>query len=179
MYLEVIQKERKWDYLWKTVQIVPHVTDNIKERLVHIASFSDITIVEVGGTVWDIESLPFLEAIRQMKKDIWEENIAYIHLAPLLHLSYSWETKTKPIQHSVSKLREYGIFPDVLVCRTETPMNEAIKEKILYLYDNQDSCKEMGNKAKKKIESGYSWDDYGNRYIKNLETIWNKSGNSK
>jgi len=135
VYLEVIQKERKWDYLWKTVQIVPHVTDNIKERLVHIASFSDITIVEVGGTVWDIESLPFLEAIRQMKKDIWEENIAYIHLAPLLHLSYSWETKTKPIQHSVSKLREYGIFPDVLVCRTETPMNEAIKEKISSICD--------------------------------------------
>lgn len=135
VYLDVITKERKWDYLWKTVQIVPHITDNIKERLKHIASFSDITIVEVGWTVWDIESLPFLEAIRQMKKDVWPDNIAYIHLAPLLHLSYSWETKTKPIQHSVSKLREYWIFPDVLVCRTETPMEQSIKEKISSLCD--------------------------------------------
>lgn len=135
VYLDVITKERKWDYLWKTVQIVPHVTDNIKERLKHISSFSDITIVEVWGTVWDIESLPFLEAIRQMKKDLWEENIAYIHLAPLLHLSYSWETKTKPIQHSVTKLREYWIFPDVLVCRTETAMENSIKEKISSICD--------------------------------------------
>lgn len=135
VYLDVITKERKWDYLWKTVQIVPHITDNIKERLKYIASFSDITIVEVGGTVWDIESLPFLEAIRQMKKDLWDENIAYVHLAPLLHLSYSWETKTKPIQHSVTKLREYWIFPNILVCRTETNMTDDIKEKISSLCD--------------------------------------------
>ena len=135
VYLDVITKERRGDYLWKTVQIVPHITDNIKERLKHIAWFSDVTIVEVWGTVWDIESLPFLEAIRQMKKDIWDENIAYIHLAPLLHLSYSWETKTKPIQHSVAKLREYWIIPNVLVCRTETTMDQSIKEKISSLCD--------------------------------------------
>lgn len=135
VYLDVITKERKWDYLWKTVQIVPHITDNIKERLKYIASFSDVTIVEVWWTVWDIESLPFLEAIRQMKKDIWEDNIAYIHLAPLLYLSYSWETKTKPIQHSVSKLREYWIIPNILVCRTETNMDKSIKEKISSICD--------------------------------------------
>ncbi len=135
IYLDVITKERKWDYLWKTVQIVPHITDNIKERLIHIASFSDVTIVEVGWTVWDIESLPFLEAIRQMKKDIWDDNVAYIHLAPLLHLNYSWETKTKPIQHSVSKLREYWIVPNILVCRTEKTMDKNIKEKISSLCD--------------------------------------------
>lgn len=135
VYLDVITKERKWDYLWKTVQIVPHVTDNIKERLKHIAWFSDITIVEVWWTVWDIESLPFLEAIRQLRKDLWDENVAYIHLAPLLHLNYSWETKTKPIQHSVSKLREYWIVPSVLVCRTENYMEKAIKEKISNLCD--------------------------------------------
>ncbi len=135
VYLDVITRERKWDYLWKTVQIVPHITDNIKERLKYIASFSDITIVEVWGTVWDIESLPFLEAIRQMKKDLWDDNIAYVHLAPLLHLSYSWETKTKPIQHSVTKLREYWIFPNILVCRTETSMSREIKNKISCLCD--------------------------------------------
>ncbi len=135
VYLDVITKERRGDYLWKTVQIVPHITDNIKERLKYIASFSDITIVEVWWTVWDIESLPFLEAIRQMKKDIWEDNIAYIHLAPLLYLNYSWETKTKPIQHSVSKLREYWIIPNVLVCRTEVHMDKSIKEKISNLCD--------------------------------------------
>lgn len=135
VYLDVITKERRWDYLWKTVQIVPHVTDNIKDRLKYIAGFSDITIVEVWWTVWDIESLPFLEAIRQMKKDLWDENIAYIHLAPLLHLSYSGETKTKPIQHSVSKLREYWITPNILVCRTEYSMDKSIKDKISSLCD--------------------------------------------
>ncbi|PID87643.1 CTP synthetase [Candidatus Gracilibacteria bacterium] len=135
VYLDVITRERKGDYLGKTVQIVPHITDNIKERLKYIASFSDITIVEVGGTVGDIESLPFLEAIRQMKKDLGDDNIAYVHLAPLLHLSYSGETKTKPIQHSVTKLREYGIFPNILVCRTETSMSREIKNKISCLCD--------------------------------------------
>jgi len=135
VYLDVITKERRGDYLWKTVQIVPHITDNIKERLKYIASFSDITIVEVGWTVWDIESLPFLEAIRQMKKDLWEENIVYIHLAPLLLLSYSWETKTKPIQHSVSKLREYWIIPNILVCRTDNSMDKSTKDKISSLCD--------------------------------------------
>lgn len=135
VYLEVITKERRGDYLWKTVQIVPHITDNIKERLKHIATYADITIVEVWWTVWDIESLPFLEAIRQMKKDIWDDNIAYIHLAPLLLLSYSWETKTKPIQHSVAKLREYWIIPNILVCRTETHMDKSTKDKISSLCD--------------------------------------------
>lgn len=134
IYLDVITKERRGDYLWKTVQIVPHITDNIKERLIKIASLSDITIVEVWWTVGDIESLPFLEAIRQMKKDIWEDNIAYVHLAPLLQ-TYSWETKTKPIQHSVSKLREYWIIPNILVCRTEKHMDKSIKEKISSLCD--------------------------------------------
>lgn len=135
VYLDVINRERKWDYLWKTVQIVPHITDNIKEKLINLDKNNDITIVEVGWTVWDIESLPFLEAIRQMKKDIWKENIAYIHLAPLLYLNYSWETKTKPIQHSVSKLREYWIIPDILVCRTEKEMELTVKEKISNLCD--------------------------------------------
>ncbi|MDD2871306.1 MAG: CTP synthase (glutamine hydrolyzing) [Candidatus Gracilibacteria bacterium] len=135
VYLEVITKERRGDYLGKTVQIVPHITDNIKERLKHIATYADITIVEVGGTVGDIESLPFLEAIRQMKKDIGDDNIAYIHLAPLLLLSYSGETKTKPIQHSVAKLREYGIIPNILVCRTETHMDKSTKDKISSLCD--------------------------------------------
>lgn len=130
VYLSVINKERQWEYLWKTVQIIPHITNEIKDSIVKVASQYDVTIIEIGGTVWDIESQAFLEASRQMKKDIWKENILYVHVAPLLYLKYSWELKTKLIQHSVIKLREYGLQPDILVCRTEKHINSEIKNKI-------------------------------------------------
>lgn len=130
VYLSVINKEREWKYLWKTVQIIPHITNEIKDTITKVAKKFDVTVIEIWGTVWDIESQAFLEASRQMKKDIGKENILYVHVAPLLYLKYSWELKTKLIQHSVIKLREYGIQPDILVCRTEKKINKEIKNKI-------------------------------------------------
>ncbi len=130
VYLSVINKEREWEYLWKTVQIIPHITNEIKDNIIKVAKNYDVTIIEIGGTVWDIESQAFLEASRQMKKDIGKENILYLHVAPLLYLKYSWELKTKLIQHSVIKLREYGLQPDILVCRTEKHISKEIKNKI-------------------------------------------------
>lgn len=135
VYLNVINKERQWKYLWKTVQIIPHITNEIKSNILITAKRFDVTIVEVGWTVWDIESQPFLEAIRQMKKDIWKENILYLHVAPLLYLDFSWEIKTKLIQHSIIKLREYWILPDILVCRTNSEIDKKIKSKISMLCD--------------------------------------------
>lgn len=135
VYQNVINKERAWEYCWKTVQIIPHITDEIKDNIYNIWSDNDITLIEVWGTVWDIESLPFLEAIRQCKRDIWKENVYYIHITLLLTLDFSWEVKTKPIQHSVVKLREYGIQPDMLVCRTSSSISNKLLEKISMLCD--------------------------------------------
>lgn len=130
VYLNVINKERAWDYLWQTVQIIPHITNEIKDNILKTAKNYKITIVEVGWTVWDIESQPFLESIRQLKNELWRKNVCFVHVAPLLHLSYSWETKTKLIQHSVIKLREYWILPDIIICRSDSKINSQIKEKI-------------------------------------------------
>ena len=135
IYLSVMQKERAGEYLWQTVQIIPHITNEIKDRIKNVAKNNDITIVEVGGTVGDIESAPFLEAIRQLKRDLWEKNVFYIHLALLLELNFSWEIKTKPIQHSIIKLREYWINANMIVCRTSKKMENKIKEKISMLCD--------------------------------------------
>jgi len=135
VYLNVINKERQWKYLWQTVQIVPHITNEIKDRILNVAKKFDVTLVEVGGTVWDIESLPFLEAIRQLKRDLGKDNVFYIHLSLLLELDFSWEIKTKPIQHTIVKLREYGITADMLICRTSKSMDEKIKNKISLLCD--------------------------------------------
>ncbi len=130
VYLNVINKERNWDYLWQTVQIIPHITNEIKDNILLTANKYDVTIVEVGWTVWDIESQPFLETLRQIRNEFWINNIAFVHVAPLLYLNYSWETKTKLIQHSVIKLREFWILPDIIVCRSEIKINEDIKTKI-------------------------------------------------
>jgi CTP synthase len=135
VYLNVINKERAWVYLWKTVQIIPHITNEIKESIVNIAKENDITLVEVGWTVWDIESLPFLESIRQFKRDIWVKNVFYIHITLLLKLDFSGEVKTKPIQHTVIKLREYGIQPNMVVCRTNDSISNKHVEKISMLCD--------------------------------------------
>ncbi len=133
VYLNVINKERKWEYLWKTVQIIPHITNEIKDNILKTSGNCDVTIVEVWWTVWDIESQPFLEAIRQMKEDIWKNNVLYVHVAPLLYLDFSWEVKTKLIQHSIIKLREYWIIADILVCRTNSEVSNDIKDKISML----------------------------------------------
>lgn len=132
IYHQVISKERRGDYLGKTVQVVPHITNEIKESILKIADEKsyDVAIIEIGGTVGDIESLPFLEAIRQFRYDIGPGNVLYIHLTLVPFIKASKELKTKPTQHSVGKLREIGIQPDILLCRTETSLNREIKEKI-------------------------------------------------
>ncbi len=132
VYNAVISRERRGDYLGKTIQVIPHITNEIKERVKKLASVSgaEIVIVEIGGTVGDIESLPFLEAARQFGTDVGRENVLYIHLTLVPYIRCSDEIKTKPTQHSVGTLREIGIQPDILVCRTEKPLSEEVKEKI-------------------------------------------------
>lgn len=140
VYLSVINKERRWDYLGKTVQVIPHITNEIKDRIKKVAKKAEITIVEVWWTVWDMESLPFFEAIRQMKNDLGRENVIYIHVAPLLYLWFSWEFKTKPIQHSVTAIREVWIQPDILICRSDVAMKQSLKDKISLLCDVEKDC---------------------------------------
>lgn len=131
IYSEVIAKERRGDYLGKTVQVIPHITDEIKAAIIKsVAHDTDVALIEIGGTVGDIESLPFLEAIRQMGLDLGRDNVLYVHLSLIPYLKPSGEMKTKPTQHSVSKLREIGIQPDVIICRTEQPLTEEIKAKL-------------------------------------------------
>jgi CTP synthase len=131
IYLSVIQKERRGDYLGKTVQVIPHITNEIKDAVRRAAAQDvDVAITEIGGTVGDIESLPFLEAIRQMGWELGRDNVCFIHLTLLPFLRASGELKTKPTQHSVGKLREIGIQPDILVCRTEQHLGEDERSKI-------------------------------------------------
>jgi CTP synthase len=132
VYHAVISKERRGDYLGKTVQVIPHITAEIKERVKKVAEVSraDIVIAEIGGTVGDIESLPFLEAARQLGLEVGRDNILYVHVTLVPYIKCAEEIKTKPTQHSVGTLREIGIQPDVLICRTEKPLSNEIKEKI-------------------------------------------------
>ncbi len=130
IYDSVIQKERNGEYLGKTVQVIPHITDEIKERIRKAASGNDIAIVEIGGTVGDIESLPFLEAIRQFGFDMGRGNVIYIHLTLVPYIAAAGELKSKPTQHSVMKLREIGIQPQILLCRSEKLLSAELKEKI-------------------------------------------------
>jgi CTP synthase len=130
VYDAVIQKERRGEYLGATVQVIPHVTDEIKRKVRDIGDAVDVAIVEVGGTVGDIESLPFLEAIRQLRADLGPQNVLYVHLTLLPYVKASGEVKTKPTQHSVKALREVGIQPDILICRTEKRIARDVKEKI-------------------------------------------------
>ncbi len=137
IYDSVIRKERRGDYLGGTVQVIPHITDEIKNRIKQNAeqSGADIAIVEIGGTVGDIEGLPFLEAIRQYRKDAGPENVMYVHVTLIPSVGPWEELKTKPTQHSVIKLREIGIQPDVLICRTKRPMSSEMKDKISLFCD--------------------------------------------
>jgi len=130
IYETVITKERRGDYLGKTVQVIPHVTNEIKAAVRKVSSDVDVVIVEVGGTVGDIESLPFLEAIRQMRQEQGRENVLFVHLTLVPFIGTSGELKTKPTQHSVKELREIGIQPDILLCRTDRFLSLAIKAKI-------------------------------------------------
>lgn len=130
IYNTVINKERRGDYLGGTVQVIPHITDEIKSSILRGAGDMDIMIVEIGGTIGDIESLPFLEAIRQFQFDVGRENVLYIHLTYVPYIATAGEVKTKPTQHSVKELRSIGIQPDILLCRTARPLTDDIKAKI-------------------------------------------------
>lgn len=136
IYWSVVTKERRGDYLGGTVQVIPHITNEIKERILGLtAGDVDVIITEVGGTVGDIESLPFLEAIRQFRKDIGRDNVIYIHLTLIPYLESSTELKTKPTQHSVNELRRIGIQPDIIICRSDRKINQSIKSKISLFCD--------------------------------------------
>src|SRR5688572_13252168 len=131
IYSSVIEKERRGEYLGKTVQVIPHVTDEIKAAVRLLATDDvDVVITEIGGTVGDIEGLPFLEAIRQFALDVGKQNCLYIHLTLIPYLKAAGEAKTKPTQHSVGSLRQIGIQPDILICRTERPISKEDKDKI-------------------------------------------------
>ena len=130
IYEHVLQKERRGDYLGKTVQVIPHVTNEIKARMYAAGEGVDVLITEIGGTVGDIEGLPFLEALRQFSLEVGKNNVLFIHVTLLPYLRAAGELKTKPSQQSVAKLREIGIQPDILVCRTEQPMSEDMRQKL-------------------------------------------------
>jgi len=130
VYDTIIKKERRGDYLGGTVQVVPHVTDEIKKRVLALSNDVDVALIEIGGTVGDIESLPFLEAIRQLRYDLGKENVLYLHLTLVPYIATAKELKTKPTQHSVNKLREIGIQPDILLCRTDRELEPDLKRKI-------------------------------------------------
>jgi CTP synthase len=137
IYNDVIRKERRGDYLGGTVQVIPHVTNEIKERIARVARDPgiDVVITEIGGTVGDIESLPFLEAIRQFRNDIGRTNVVYIHVTLIPFISTSGELKTKPTQHSVNELRSIGIQPDIIVCRADRPISQDLKDKVALFTD--------------------------------------------
>lgn len=132
IYWSVITKERRGDYLGATIQVIPHITNEIKERAFRVANAEnpDVVITEIGGTVGDIESQPFMEAIRQIKHDVGKENVCYVHLTLLPYLAKAGELKTKPTQHSVKELRQIGIQPDLIICRSEMPVSDELKDKI-------------------------------------------------
>ena len=140
VYYSVIQKERRGDYLGRTVQVIPHITDEIKASIRKVAHDTDVVIVEVGGTVGDIEGLPFLEAIRQFKKDVGRENVLYVHLTLVPFIQAASELKTKATQHSVKELRAIGIQPDILLCRTDRFLPPGIKSKIALFCDVEEEA---------------------------------------
>ena len=140
VYFSVIQKERRGDYLGRTVQVIPHITDEIKASIQRVARDADVVIVEVGGTVGDIEGLPFLEAIRQFKKDVGRENVIYVHLTLVPFMQAAAELKTKATQHSVKELRAIGIQPDILLCRTDRYLPPGIKSKIALFCDVEEEA---------------------------------------
>ncbi|MDQ3316102.1 MAG: CTP synthase [Actinomycetota bacterium] len=137
VYGEVISRERRGDYLGATVQVIPHITNEIKNRIGRLGQDKDVVITEIGGTVGDIESLPFLEAIRQFRNDVGRKNVLYVHVSYVPYIEAAGELKTKPTQHSAQRLREIGISPDVLVCRADRPMSEEIRKKIALFADTE------------------------------------------
>ncbi len=140
IYLSVINKERKWEYLWKTVQVIPHVINEVKDRIRKIAEWSDVAIIEIWWTVWDIEWPHFLETMRQFRHELGKDNVLFVHVAPIITVTTSGEMKTKAIQHSIIKLRELWIQADILICRTPNPLEKWIKSKLSMFCDLEEEC---------------------------------------
>jgi CTP synthase len=163
IYQAVIAKERRGDYLGGTVQVIPHITNEIKERIARVArdGRSDVVIVEVGGTVGDIESLPFLEAIRQMRKDVGRGNVLYVHVTLLPALAATGELKTKPTQHSVKELRGIGIQPDVIILRSDHPVDDDLRDKIALFCDVSRDAVIPATTAETIYEVPLLFEDYG------------------
>ena len=180
IYDTIIQKERRGDFLGATVQVIPHITDEIKSKILMAAEGVDVALVEIGGTVGDIESLPFLEAIRQFRFDFKRNDILYIHLVLVPHIESAGELKTKPTQHSVNKLREIGIQPDILICRTNRPLGEEIRRKIA-LFTNVDvECVIPGEDLPSVylVPLAYHGDQLDDRIVERLE-MWTGRPNLK
>ena len=156
VYFSVIDKERRGDYLGGTVQVIPHITDEIKSKILENAKGADVAIVEVGGTVGDIESLPFLEAIRQFRFDRGHGNVLYIHVTLVPYIKTAGELKTKPTQHSVKELREIGIQPDILLCRCERELPQEMKTKIA-LFCNVEEKAASSPRWMPSISMPYRW----------------------
>jgi CTP synthase len=163
IYQAVIAKERRGDYLGGTVQVIPHITNEIKERIGRVArdGRADVVIVEVGGTVGDIESLPFLEAIRQMRKDVGRGNVLYVHVTLLPALAATGELKTKPTQHSVKELRGIGISPDVIIARSDLPVDDDLREKIALFCDVDADAVIPATTAETIYEVPLQFEDWG------------------
>jgi len=180
IYHSVIQKERRGEYLGSTVQVIPHITDEIKSCIMRASKDLDILIVEIGGTVGDIESLPFIEAIRQFSADVGSENVLYAHLTLIPYIQASEELKSKPTQHSVQKLREIGIQPHILLCRTERDLPKDLKNKIaLFCNINQDSVF-MAKDVKSIYEVPLAFHEEGlDEKVVELLNIWTRKPDLK
>ncbi|MDP2599281.1 MAG: CTP synthase [Deltaproteobacteria bacterium] len=180
IYDTVIQKERRGDYLGKTVQVIPHITDEIKASIMRVANDVDVVLVEVGGTVGDIESLPFLEAIRQLKADVGKENVLYVHLTLIPYIGAAGELKTKPTQHSVQKLREIGIQPDILICRTDRDLSQEIRSKISLFCNLPTNCVFAAKDAKNIYDVPLAFHHEGvDEKIVELLNIWTRTPHLK
>jgi CTP synthase len=140
VYERVLQRERDGDYLGATVQVIPHVTDAIKEHIIEVGQDTDVLIVEIGGTVGDIESLPFLEAIRQLRSDLGRDNVLYVHIALVPYIASAGELKSKPVQHSVKELRSIGIAPAIVMCRSDRFLPRSVKQKIALFCDVEEEA---------------------------------------
>jgi CTP synthase len=176
IYHQVITKERRGEYLGGTVQVIPHITDEIKQSICLVSNDVDVVIVEIGGTIGDIESLPFLEAIRQFKADAGSGNVIYIHLTLVPYIKTACEVKTKPTQHSVKELRSIGIQPDILLCRTEHYLSQDIKDKIA-LFCNVESDAVFTAKDVDciyEVPLVYNKEGLGTKILKKLN-IWARS----
>jgi len=178
IYDTVIQNERRGDYLGATVQVIPHITDEIKRRILGAAEGADVTVVEVGGTVGDIESLPFLEAIRQFRWDRGRENVLYIHLTLVPFIASAGEVKTKPTQHSVRELTGVGIQPDILLCRSDRAIDKAVKAKIAHFCNVEINCVIAARDVESIYELPVTFHDEGldQRVVEKLN-IWTGAPN--